>query len=71
MTHPGDSSEMLLSALLSSDCWDEDNGEVSMQILPSFLLSRVDFQPSISTEKRERNSSTSMSRLEFFLTKEH
>lgn len=41
-----------LLALLSSDCWDEADREVSMQ-LP---LPREDFQPSVSSGKKKRET---------------
>lgn len=54
MTCQGDGWDSALLALLSSELWDEANREVSMQILPTFVLSSVDFQPSLSAgEKKE------------------
>lgn len=54
MTCQGDGWDSALLALLSCDLWDEANREVSMQILPTFVLSSVDYQPPLSAgEKKE------------------
>lgn len=54
MTCQGDRGEILPSVLLSSDLWDEANEEVSVRILPIFVMSSVDFQPPLSAgEKKE------------------
>lgn len=54
MTCQRDGGDSALLALLSSDLQDEANREVSMQILTTFVLSSVDFQPPLSAAGRNQ-----------------